>query len=299
MSVLDIDGNEVEAPDSRVINPYHYKSSDLIDLGQEGLLKLLNTVGNGMFFNWEVVDKKLIRGSFRPPIMSTVCQVLWHPKSLVDPKGISDTWYYDWNFNIYKNGAKDYFGVAIKKLFGDQFKKAYVDLTYSDVKYSTPLPRNDFKVAPHYIPQKNNILEIYLDKDSRRWSIKTIENTPDLYVTSRWDVEYDPSAKNPLWNEFLTDIFYVKDIRYIQEYCGTILWFRAVRKGARAHIIVGPDDLDHEGLTEGWSRVELEFRVEWEEAVVELRGLNPSRGYEIQLGHILLEPLPDHGSETP
>jgi hypothetical protein len=66
-----------------------------------------------------------------------------------------------------------------------------------------------------------------------------------------------------------------------------------------AHIDVGPDDLDHEGLSEGWSRVELEFIVAWEEAVVELRGLNLSQDYEVHLGHILLEPMPDHGSEAP
>ena len=59
------------------------------------------------------------------------------------------------------------------------------------------------------------------------------------------------------------------------------------------------DDLDHEGLAEGWSRVALESRVEWDEAVIELRGLTPSQGYEVQLGDILLEPLPDHGSEPP
>jgi hypothetical protein len=55
-----------------------------------------------------------------------------------------------------------------------------------------------------------------------------------------------------------------------------------------------PDDLAQRGLAEGWSRVELEFRVEWDEAVVELRGINPSRDYEIQLRHILLEPQSNH-----
>jgi hypothetical protein len=96
--------------------------------------------------------------------------------------------------------------------------------------------------------------------------------------------------------------FYVKAVPLTLGASGPILTLDATQEQGRyglAHISVGPDDLDHEGLTEGWSRVELEFRVEWEEAVVELRGLNPSRDYEIQLGHILLEPLPDHGSETP
>ncbi len=93
--------------------------------------------------------------------------------------------------------------------------------------------------------------------------------------------------------------FYVKAVPLTQGASGPIVTLDATQEQGRyglALISVGPDDLDHEGLTEGWSRVELEFRVEWEEAIVELRGLNPSRDYEAQLGHILLEPLPDHGS---
>jgi hypothetical protein len=95
--------------------------------------------------------------------------------------------------------------------------------------------------------------------------------------------------------------FYVKAVPLAQGASGLILTLDATQEQGRyglAHIYVGPDDLDHEGLAEGWSRVELEFRVEWEEAVVELRGLNLSQDYEVQLGHILLEPLPDHGSEA-
>ena len=96
--------------------------------------------------------------------------------------------------------------------------------------------------------------------------------------------------------------FYLKVVPRIQGASGPLLTLDATQEQGRyglAHIDVGPKDLDHEGLAEGWSRVELEFRVEWEEAVVELRGINPSRDYEIQLGHILLEPLPDPGGETP
>jgi len=80
---------------------------------------------------------------------------------------------------------------------------------------------------------------------------------------------------------------------------GPILTLDAVQEQGRyglSFIDVYPRDLDGEGLRDGWSRVELEFRVDWDESEVELRGLRPSRDYEIQMGHILLEPLPEHGS---
>ncbi|MCW3989906.1 MAG: DUF2079 domain-containing protein [Candidatus Bathyarchaeota archaeon] len=96
--------------------------------------------------------------------------------------------------------------------------------------------------------------------------------------------------------------FYLKAVPLTRDASGPLLTLDATQEHGRyglAHIDVRPYDLDHEGLSEGWSRVELEFRVEWEEAVVELRGINPSQDYEVQLGHILLEPLPDNGSETP
>jgi len=96
--------------------------------------------------------------------------------------------------------------------------------------------------------------------------------------------------------------FYLKVVPRIQGASKPFLTLDATQEQGRyglAHIDVGPKDLDHEGLAEGWSRVELEFRVEWEESVVELRGINPSRDYEIQLGHILLEPQPDHRNENP
>ncbi|MBL7079255.1 DUF2079 domain-containing protein [Candidatus Bathyarchaeota archaeon] len=96
--------------------------------------------------------------------------------------------------------------------------------------------------------------------------------------------------------------FYVKAVPLTRGASGPILTLDATQEHGRyglAHIDVGLNDLYHEGLAGEWSRVELEFRVEWEEAVVELRGINPSQDYEVQLGHILLEPLPDHGSEAP
>ncbi|MGD2200330.1 MAG: DUF2079 domain-containing protein [Candidatus Bathyarchaeota archaeon] len=54
---------------------------------------------------------------------------------------------------------------------------------------------------------------------------------------------------------------------------------------------VGIKDLDPHGLKDGWSRFHLNFYVPDQGTSVELRGMNPSPGYEISLGHILLEPL--------
>ena len=93
--------------------------------------------------------------------------------------------------------------------------------------------------------------------------------------------------------------FHLKAEALTRDPSGPILTLDAVQEQGRyglAFIDVFPEDLDGEGLTEGWSQVGLEFRIDWDESVMELRGLHPSRDYEIQLGHILLEPLPDHGS---
>ena len=94
------------------------------------------------------------------------------------------------------------------------------------------------------------------------------------------------TADEPLWygpyhtlqkGRYLAT-FYLKAVPLTRSPSGPILTLDITQEQGRyglAHFHVGPADLDHEGLAGGWSRLELEFRVEWEETVVELRGLTP------------------------
>ena len=235
MSVIGIDGKEVEArsaPENNLSMPPSLSSEDMVKLNNNTIIDLINKFGSSIFFNWEIIKSKtkgvyLKQGSFKPALMSTTFQKLNYPVTMLDKDGLGESWHYDWKNELYTRGTKDFIGVAIKLIFKDNFKITYVDQTYSDVKYSTPLPRDQFIIEPIYIPQIGSILKLYV-KDNK-WHIKEIPNTPDLYVTSRWDVKYDKNAKNPLWDKFLYDVFYIKDVTFLQEYCGTILWFKAVR----------------------------------------------------------------------
>jgi len=45
------------------------------------------------------------------------------------------------------------------------------------------------------------------------------------------------------------------------------------------------------GLMEGWAVVNVEVVIAYQDTVVELKGKAPSRGYDIYLSYILVEPI--------
>ncbi len=232
-------------PEEESILPkVEYSSRDILKIEKKHLRMFVDKRGPDMFYKWKVEtegegeDKevKYTKQSFRPAILSTVFQVLYHPKTMIDRLGFGETWYYDESICVYKPGAKDFLAMVTKKIWEDEYKKSVVEPTFYDVKSSTGILREKFTLEPKYIPQKDNILVVYRDTD-KKWKVKTIPNTPHLYVTSRYQTNYDPNAKNPLFDNFLSDVFNFEDIPPLQEHCGSILWFESF---SVAFVLVGP-----------------------------------------------------------
>jgi len=57
-----------------------------------------------------------------------------------------------------------------------------------------------------------------------------------------------------------------------------------------SNIVLKDGDLTRGDLMEGWTAIDLGVYIEIPDAVMEFRGREPSSGYDIYLGHILLEP---------
>jgi len=160
---------------------------------------------------------------FTPALLSRFLTRIYPCKTLRDT---GEIWIYDHVNGDYRRNGELFLTEKIKDLFEENFSEVYVRPTVYDIKASTYIDRKDFELPLNMIPVKNGILKILIKKD-RYWDFDTvelIENSPDHFVVNRIPVAYDPTAKCPMWLEFLNTVFPPEDIPFLQEYVGYTLY---------------------------------------------------------------------------
>ncbi|MGC8676527.1 MAG: phage/plasmid primase, P4 family, partial [Candidatus Micrarchaeia archaeon] len=106
---------------------------------------------------------------------------------------------------------------AIQAEFGDEHITRYIiDEAIETVRRMTYKPRSFFDAPPRLIPVKNGVFDI-LAGTFREYD----ENDHFIF---RLHAKYEPNARAPKFEKFLTEIVYPGDLALLQEMLGYILW---------------------------------------------------------------------------
>jgi len=205
-------------------NIYNYSSNDLWNLGIYRIKEIMIRAGTAIFYHYD--KKKKTKSIFKPALLATYLQ-LHHPIVTIKPTQINandpgDMWLY--NSEMYRPNAEIKLGEDVKKMWIDSFDTKLLNQTFANIRYETYMDRNQFTLAPEYIPVQNGILWVHQLEDE--WIVDIGENTSELYVTSRIPTYYDPDAECPKWLKFLNEILpgQEKELYWIQEYVGYCLY---------------------------------------------------------------------------
>ena len=222
-------------PPSEITHP-NFTSAHFEETDKETLLKLFNRDGTKIFKHQYVnKNKKIVWTKINPAIVSTYLQTLCPSKTLRDTDEI---YRYDWKTAMYHSNAKVFFREKIKEMWDDDFSQSLVKGVIYDIQASTGIDRHDFILDKQYIPLKNEILDITQDPKTNKWTIGKKEATPDLYITNRIPLIYNPESQPTRWLKFLELGLESEDIIFLQEWVGFCL-YRSL-PFYKAIMIVGP-----------------------------------------------------------
>jgi len=207
-------------------NIYNYSSNDLWNLGTYRIKELMTKGGTSIFYHYDT--KKKTKSIFKPALLSTYFQVKY-PIVTIKPttynqKDTGEIWYYDHQTEMYKPNAETRFSQEIKDMWGDEFSTKLLYQSFEDIKYVTYIEREEFYLDPEYIPVQNGILWVH--SLGGETVVDHVQNTPQLYVTSRIPHNYDPEAKAPRFENFLMEILpgQIDERNWLQEYVGYCLY---------------------------------------------------------------------------
>lgn len=206
-------------------NDYEYTSNDFRLLGKFRLNEMFKRCGTVIFNHFDKKTKK--KTVFKPSLLATFYE-LNYPIITIKPtisstRDNGDLWYYDFRKEMYIQEAEVFFGTMTKSIFTDWFKPQQLPEIFNHIKYETYIDREKFILDSAYIPIQNGIIKI---EHKSNFSIILEENTPDLYVSSRIPIKYDPEADCPIFKKFLDEILpnQKREQKWIQEYLGYCLY---------------------------------------------------------------------------
>jgi P4 family phage/plasmid primase-like protien len=205
---------------------FNYSSNDLWNMGKYRINGVLASHGTLIFNHWD--PKKKEKNNFKAPLLATYLQII-HPIVTIRPEQYSqkdsgDMNFWDWDTAQYRPNAELYLGEHIKDLYRDGFNPRILSPTWENVRLETYINRDEFTLSPEFIPTKNSLLWVH--KVGDEWIIDEAESTPELYITSRLPVIYNPDATCPRWLQFLDEILpgQQQEIDWLQEYVGYSLY---------------------------------------------------------------------------
>lgn len=208
-------------------DPYmhEYTSYDFNLLGKHRLNEIFSRCGIPIFhhFNKKTKEKTVFKPSLLATFYELNYKIITIKPTISNTRDNGDLWYYDYNKEMYIQEAEVYFGTMTKTIFTDWFKSQQLPEIFNQIKYETYIDREAFNLDSSFIPVQNGILKV--DYKSN-FSIILNKNTPDLYVSSRIPVKYDPKAECPRFKKFLNEILpnQEREQKWIQQYLGYCLY---------------------------------------------------------------------------
>lgn len=118
----------------------------------------------------------------------------------------------------YEKGGEQTLRQRACELLGDDYSDHKLRELFSFIKSYKLTDREDFNKDPNLIPLHNGILNIN--------TMTLRPYTPEDLYTIYSPVDYDPTAQCPQWTQFLSDVLYLDDIDFVQEYMGYQYWRR-------------------------------------------------------------------------
>ena len=135
-------------------------------------------------------------------------------KTLRDTEEI---YFYDTKEGIYSNGGRNYIKEVVETLLGDSKKVGthLVNETIASVQRKTYIDRTDLNLDDNSIILDNGILNLR--------TLELIPHTSDVVAISKISVTFNPEAKCPEFDNFLSEIMLPENKEALWEYIGSCL----------------------------------------------------------------------------
>lgn len=136
--------------------------------------------------------------------------VIYHFKTIQDTEEVL---FYEEGYYHYEGAA--IIGAECERVFGKHIKTKNVAEILNHIRRSTFIKRNELNMDKSILPLENGLFDL------TTYSIKNFN--PDVIITYKLPVEYNPDADCPNINKFIDEILNPGDVPIIQEYFGYTL----------------------------------------------------------------------------
>lgn len=192
---------------------HHFNYTEIEEMDLNTLKALYKDQGVNLF-NIETKTGTI----FSPQLLA---MYLYRTQPTVTMRDNGHMYVYDFKEGNYKGEGETHLNEKIRKILRGKYRKSVSEEVVNHIKIMTYKNRDEFKLPLNMIPVKNGILEIPVKNYNFQFSqLKLISNDPKYFAINRIPVSYDPEATCPTWDNFIKDIFYEADIKFIQEYIG-------------------------------------------------------------------------------
>ena len=147
------------------------------------------------YFSGESLRGKFIPQKLAEDILSEV--------KIITLRDTEEMYYYDASEGIWKPNAEAVIKEKVAKNLGDRCKTHYINETISFIQAVTYVDRGVFDNIPlNLIPVENGVLKI----DFETGNVELLPFSPEYFFTSKLPVKYNPDAKCPKIEKFLSEI---------------------------------------------------------------------------------------------
>lgn len=122
---------------------------------------------------------------------------------------------YNNDLGIYKPNGESLIRIFTSISLGDLHRKHYAEEVVYQIRVSTYIPREEFKVPDGLLVLENGVFDIANNKLN--------PFTPKILALNRIPIKYNPSADCPKIKKFISDIVPPKDEKILQEATGYLL----------------------------------------------------------------------------
>ena len=148
----------------------------------------------------EYFSGESLRGKFIP---QKLAEDILNEVKIITLRDTEEMYYYDSSEGIWKPNAEALIKEKVAKKLGDKCKSHYINETLSFIQAVTYMDRSVFDNIPlNLIPVENGIVKI----DFETGKVEFLPFSPEYYFTSKLPVKYNPEAKCPKIEKFLSEI---------------------------------------------------------------------------------------------
>ena len=168
----------------------------------------------------EAIDPKIFFSAERGPgtfVPEKLALIIMSKIKFLTMRDNEDVYWYNEKEGIWQEQGETKIKELGKQLLGDMMRNNYLTETIVYIKTSTYIDRKIFDDCPlNLLPVKNGILNLETKE--------LLPYTPDYYFTSKLDVKFNPEAKCPTIERFLSEIVAPDDVVLLKEIPGYCLW---------------------------------------------------------------------------